>query len=494
MGIVQDKGLRFAIIFLFLLNFLTGLVFVNEGLFHFDSVFLAQAVEKTFHTGVLSPAVQGRYGSVVVSFLVSLPFLISGLYSDFVINLSSILFHSLSVAVLFLFVRELFNDNRQAFYCALLFSFTPFYFIPNTYGKEHGTSIFFLILSFLLLYRGVNKKSSFLVVLSTLIFVFAITTRESVLVTVPLFLLLFFRPKIAIRPLRLVFHQDSLDVKLLISFILPLIAAFSFVLFIYLKDAIFRSIFLQNTTSSISFVGLLSANFFYALYALGQSIPMLVFILFILGIFKMVAARKLFPALFLLFWFMLIFYIANTSSFVPRYLDIVIIPVYVFASYMLSKQYIKNRIITSAVVVYLVVDMFIFMCPMLIFRHQYNGEKRFALFVKEKTDNNAVIIALDDAPFIEYYAKRKTITCNVFDQKDIDKFVLTISEYLRKGIPVYLLESAITSYDSEYFHEALFVNFGITIVGVRLWEDYHSAEEGFGLRYKRLFKVHLKRG
>ncbi len=275
MDMAQDKGLRSAVIFLFLLNFLIGLVFINEGLFHHDSVILAQAVEKTFHTGILQPAVRGRYGSVITSFLVSLPFLIFGLYSDSVINLSSILFHSLSIAVLFLFVRELFNDNRQAFYCALLFSFTPFYSIPNTYGKEHGASMFFLILAFLLLYRGVNKKSSFFVALSTLIFVFTITIRESILIALPLFLLLFFRPKIAIRPLtpakggllqnshynfflrlirwirfpnanfglKIVFHQDSLDAKLLISFILPLIAASSFILFAYLEGAIYNALF-----------------------------------------------------------------------------------------------------------------------------------------------------------------------------------------------------------------------------------------------------------
>ncbi len=490
MGIVQGAGVRYIAIFLFLLNFVMGLAFVNEGLFHYDSVVLAQAVEKTFHTGALQPAVRGRYGSVIASFLVSLPFLIFGLYSDFVINLSSILFHSLSIAVLFLFVRELFNDKRQAFYCALLFSLTPFYFIPNTYGKEHGASVFFLILSLLVLCRGVNKRSSFLIALSTLIFVFTITIRESVLVTVPLFFLLFFRPTIGIRPFKFVFYKDSLDAELLVSFILPLFAAASFILFVYLKDSIHNALFV-NSTSSTSFIGLLSDNFFYALHTLRQAIPILIFILSVWGIFRMIVEHKLFPTLFLFFWFMLIFYIANTDTFVPRYLDIIIIPVYVSASYILSKLYIKNRIIISGVVAYFVISMFVFMYPMLSFRHQYNGEKRFALYVKEKTEDNAVVIALDGAPFISYYAKRKTISYDFNDSNKIDAFMKEVKEYLRKGIPVYLLGSALTSYPSKYFENVLYGNFNVAIAGIEVWEDYHSAEGQLYLRYQRLFKIEL---
>lgn len=491
MGSVYGAGLRYVAVLLFLMNLVMGIAFINEGLFHYDSVVLAQAVEKTFHTGILTPAVRGRYGSVIASFLVSLPFLISGFYSDLVINFSSVLFHSLSISVLFLFVRELFNDKRQAFYCALLFSFTPFYFIPNTYGKEHGASMFFLVLSFFVLCRGVNKKSSLLIALSTLIFVFTITIRESVLLTLPLFLLLFFRPVIRANPIKVSFHPDISNVKLLVSFMLPLAAVFSLILFVYLKDIIYSALFIFNTSSNF-FIGLFSDNFFYALRALRQTIPLLVFILFIWGIFRMIIEQKLSLVLFLLLWFMLIFYIANTCSFVPRYLDIIIIPVYIAASYMLSNLYTKNRIVISAVVGYLVISMFIFMYPMLDVRGKYNGEKRFALFVKEKTEPDAVIIALDDAPFINYYANRKTISFEFNDQANIDKFMGKTKEYLKNGIPVYLVESAIVSYPVKYFKRVLTKNFAITTLGYHLWEDYHSAEDGFNFMYMQLFKVEPK--
>lgn len=491
MGIAQDKGLRFAIIFLFLLNFLTGLVFVNEGLFHFDSVFLAQAVEKTYNTGILQPACKGRYGSVITAFLVSLPFFISGCYSDLVINFSSILFHSLSIVVLFLFVKELFNDDRQAFYCALLFSFTPFYFIPNTYGKEHGVSIFFLILSFLILYKGLNKKSPIFVGLSALIFVFALTTRESILIATPLFFLLFFLPKIEIHPLKIVFSRESLEPKLLFSFVLSFLTAFSFIFFAYLRHEIYGTLFV-NSTSLVRFEGLLSSNFYYALIALYKSIPLIVFILFIVGIFKMVIDSKLSLVLFLSFWFILIFYIANTKAFCPRYLDIVIIPVYVFSSYALSKLYAKNPIIVNFMVLYMVISMLLFMVPMLSFRNQYNGEKQFALFVKEKTENNAVILEADDAPFIEYYAKRKALTLDLCSVDKANRAIAVIKEYLKKGIPVYISESALMICRAQYFWGALLKNFHVTTTGKKAYENYHRPETRINIFYLKLFKVQIK--
>lgn len=206
----------------------------------------------------------------------------------------------------------------------------------------------------------------------------------------------------------------------------------------------------------------------------------------------MLAEYKLFLALFLLFWFMLIFYIANIDTFVPRYLDIIIVPVYVSASYMLSKLYIKYRVIISAVVAYLTISMFVFMYPMLNIRHQYNGEKRFALFVKDKTENNAIIIALDDAPFIRYYTKRETIVYDVIDPGKIDKFKEEVKGYLKKGIPVYLLASVLKSYPSKYFQSVLYGNFNVTLAGINLWEDYHNAEEHFDFYYNKLFKIELK--
>jgi hypothetical protein len=138
--------------------------------------------------------------------------------------------------------------------------------------------------------------------------------------------------------------------------------------------------------------------------------------------------------------------------------------------------------------------MFVFMYPMLILRHQYNGEKRFALYVKEKTEDNAVVIALDEAPFINYYAKRKTLSYDFSDPINIDEVMKEVKGDLSEGIPVYLLESALSTYPSEYFSNALVKNFGITPIGYNLWEDYHSAEDGFNLRYQRLFKIDLKRG
>ena len=223
-------------LFLFLLNFTLGLTFLNEGLFHFDSVVLAQAVEKTCSTGILQPAINGRYGSVIINSVLYLPFYLLGHNADFVTRFSSILFHSLSIAILFIFLKGLLNDLLIALFTALLLSFTPFYFSPNTYGKEHGMALFFLLSSFCLLQRAVRKKSLILTGLSAFIFIFTITIRESIIVTAPLFILLYFNPSFSFKPLRITFPKDRLNWKLTICLFASLLIAFLMPFFTYLKS------------------------------------------------------------------------------------------------------------------------------------------------------------------------------------------------------------------------------------------------------------------
>jgi hypothetical protein len=136
--------------------------------------------------------------------------------------------------------------------------------------------------------------------------------------------------------------------------------------------------------------------------------------------------------------------------------------------------------------------MFIFMHPMLVFRHYYNGEKQFALYAKEKTEDNAIIIAMDDSPFIDYYGNRKAIGHPVGDIRQLDDFINIIKGYLKDGRPVYLIESGLR-YDPDGFLEiALKRNFSISIVGEKLSEDYHRPELKLQTYHQRLFKLNFK--
>ena len=136
--------------------------------------------------------------------------------------------------------------------------------------------------------------------------------------------------------------------------------------------------------------------------------------------------------------------------------------------------------------------MFISMFPMLRFRHHYNGEKQYALFVNKNTQENAVIIALDDAPFIEYYGQRKIIAPPTTDEIKMIEFTGQIFNYLSDNTPVYLIWSAL-GYDRDRVLKGyLSRNFRITIVGEKLSEDYHSPDLGLKTYKQKLYRLNLR--
>jgi hypothetical protein len=171
----------------------------------------------------------------------------------------------------------------------------------------------------------------------------------------------------------------------------------------------------------------------------------------------------------------------------------VVIPVCVSAACALAFIYAKYRLIALSLLACCMVLMFSDIYPILSYRRTFNGEKQFALFVKEKTPENAIIIAMDDSVFIEYYGLRKCITYPP-DQAGLDRFILTISGYLRNNVPVYFSTGCLYGYDRKnILRRALRENFNLKLTGAHLAEDYHRAEVSFQTYSERLYKVELKK-
>lgn len=465
---------------LFLINFLIGLSFINAGLFHMDSVMLATAVEKTYQTGILQPAVHGRYGAVFINCILYFPFYLLGQNADFVTRFSSVLFHAFSAVAFFYFVRGVFADRAQAFNGALLFSLTPLYFIPDTYGKEHGMSIFFLLLAFLLLDSAIKKGSPILILFASTCYVFSITVRESLIWTVPLFALFFINPEIFWRPFKASITPERFRTPLLFAFIFPQAVFFSIVLSTYLVNVI-----------QLEYVnGILLPTFPHAIKDLMTSTPWPILPLLAIGIWGMARYEKPFTVIFFLFWLMMILLYGNTNWYTPRHLDIVIIPLNIFVSYALGRLYLRFKTIANIAVIYCVIAMLLFMYPMLEFRHDYNGEKEFALFVKSKTEANAVIATTDQFAFIEYYGKRRTLFLPLTGPKDaIKNFINTTNEYLADGVPVYYTNASFVEKYEQFSDYVVTRRYNISYIGQHLREDYHRPELDFRLSYQKLYKV-----
>ncbi|OGW75728.1 MAG: hypothetical protein A2Z72_03425 [Omnitrophica bacterium RBG_13_46_9] len=476
------------LLFLFLLNLFAGLFFINEGLFHHDSVLLAKAVEDTYATGQLQPEARGRYGAVIVNNIIHFPFFLLGHNADFTTRFSSVLFHSLSICTLFLFAYELLGSIMTAFFSGILLSFTPFYFSPNTWGKEHGLYITFILLSFYFLYRGTDKNNILSVGLSSFLAAFSVSIKESALAVLPLYFLLYLRPKFTTRPFRIVIKKERFDPKTLACLILPMAAVLGVLYFTYLKGEFYREIVLRDNTTAL-FMGPFSKMLKVAFKDLRIGVPPVIFLFFGLGIIRMFLQKKTFAPLFLLAWLALIFYFGNIETFVLRYLDIVMIPVYIGTAYFLSWLHDKDKVAANAIVLYFTLSMFLVMYPMLKFRHTYNGEKRYALFVRDKTEPNAIIITMDDSAFIEYYADRRTTPHPIDDAGKMIEFMKKIRSYVRKGIPVYVTGSAFSYDHKKTFRKVFDLSFDMESIGSLLAEDYHRPEVQFTKYNEELLKL-----
>ena len=93
---------------LFIICLITGILLINDGIFHHDGIVLAKAVEDTCRTGQLHSATKGRYGCVLVNSIIYFPFYLLGQRADFYIRFSSLLFHALSIVAFFLLIYEFF--------------------------------------------------------------------------------------------------------------------------------------------------------------------------------------------------------------------------------------------------------------------------------------------------------------------------------------------------------------------------------------------------
>jgi hypothetical protein len=484
--------MKWILAFLFLLNFITGLSLLNEGLFHCDSVFLAEAVEKTYATGVLQPAYRGRFGSVIVNLALYYPFFLLGQNADFALRVSSILFHSLSIVVLFLLVSELLGNRLAAFFTAWLFSFTPLYLIPNTYGKEHGLSNFVFLLSLYLLSQAFTRRSLLICGISSFLLACSVTIRESMLAVIPLYFFLYGRPAISFHPLRVIIPKERRSLKWLSAAFVPFLLALIFSLRAYLGSVIYDSVMIENFASS-NFMGFFSPVFPYALRDFCLAIPLSLLVFSVTGVVMMLRNRRIFIVVFFLFWFAFLFYFGNVSCYAPRYLDIPGIAVYVFASYALSLFYRKYKLGVWLLFLCCIVYMLILILPLLVFRHGYNGEKQFAFYVARNTEPNAVVIAMDDAPFIEYYAKRKTLNHPIENQNEIDAFIAMLKKQLEGDLPIYLIGSGLSYDPHSNFRESFFNSFNLELVGRKLAEDYHRPELQFQTYEEELLRVTLKK-
>lgn len=479
---------------LFLFSLLLRLFFMNNGLFHYDSVDFAIQAEKTVGEGKIHYAHgMGFPGMAILNGLAyGLDTLIRGAQSaELSITLLSILFGAASIIILYLFTKELTQNRFIAFTAALLFSVTPLFLSVTTFALSHGASVFFSLLALLLFQKAEQKGPKWkysLVILSGLTLGFAVTIRITNVLYVVLIPLLYFKPELKLKGLILYNPKIKEAILTAAFFLTPLILVF--LLLYWPKISTAGISFITATAGSVQWLGIYSKMPRFLLGGLTRSVSPIGWVLMLGGIICSLKLKRY--SIILLVWFVIFaIYFLNLSGTVAlRHLIPLLIPICIYIATALDWIKDKNKIIAALIIVILLLTMLMPMYPILDFRTQYCGNKEFAHYVEQNTEPNSVIIAMDEAIHIIYYTNRTTLgPPRDGNDKKIKIFVNKIDRYLDHNTPVYIIGTAFTYDPGRKVRQAVLNRYNLTVIGSSLNEDYHNKAMFDGKFEERLFKI-----
>ncbi len=458
-------------IMLFLLPLLLALFYLNEGLFHYDAIVLAQAVEKTFETKQLQPAVNGRYGAVIITAVVYFPFWLLGQNADLAVLLTSAIFYAASIPAVYLFIRTLFGNQLIGVYAAALFAATPIYLSPNTFGKEHGMALFFVFSAFYLLLRGLQKGNGKILAASAAALIISHTVREATLFFLPFYLFLAF------------FTKAGVDARQRAKCVLaPYAICFLILYLTYFGFVIQKTFFPSQAGTAYLFPRPELRKL--AFDAIWQTTPITMLTFAAAGIFF--GMKKKLQTTFVLAMLLTSFvFFANISTFAARYLDVFMFALAVLAAVGLAFVAQKSRIAAHAITGYLCISSLLIITPILSVRSNYNGQMHVGQWIAQNTTQDAVIITQDDAPFITYYGRRQTIGPPTGNLSATIEFVEKVSEILAKNTSVYLTISGLFDDPEDINKNALPRYFEFANNHSILSEDFHNAE----IRMQRYYQI-----
>ena len=483
---------------LFLFSLLLRLFFMNDGLFHYDSVDFAIQAERTVEELKIHYAHgMGFPGMAILNGLAyGTDALIRGTQSaELSITLLSIIFGAAAVVIFYLFTKELTQDRFIAFTAALLFSITPLFLSVTTFALSHGASVFFSLLAIYLFQKSEQKEQRWryrLIILSGLTLGFAVTIRITNVLYAALILLLYFNPKFEQRELILEKPKIKEIILTGVLFITPLIL--TFLLLYWPKISTAGLGFITATAESVKWLGIYSQMTLFLLNWLNSSVILLGWILMLGGLVYSLKAKRY--SIILLAWFVIFaIYFLNLSGTVsPRHLIPLLIPVYIYIATALEWVKSKNKLVAAVIIVILVLAMLIPVYPILEFRTQYCGPKEFAYYVQQNTEPDSVVIAVDEWIHLKYYANRTTLT-HTQDGNDtkILEFLDRIDNYLDNNTPVYIVETGFSYDPGQKIQKSIVTNYNLTLIGSHLNEDYHKKAMFDGRFEERLFKIqHLE--
>jgi len=357
---MNKKNIIYLIMFvLFILSFTFRVMYMNDGLYHHDSVQLAYAVENSLETGTIHGAVGGKYFAVFVYMMFHV---VSYLPLELSLTLFTILMASLSIIALFLFVNELTDNLYIAAVSALLFSFNPLYLSITTYAKSHGLAIFMILMTAYFLVRFLKDNNLISLILFIVLYGLSLMTRIDNILFVPMFIFLIVFSNKFVKDSKV----DGFDQAVLFCTIITM------TIFLYgMKLIYYYSVDIPRMG-----IEMILIHWFVSYDFIIVSLTTPIFVLMVLSGFYMIYKKQDHLLLLLMIWFCSIFFVLGMSPTVaPRYLITCLIPLIIIVSHGMNYLRSKNNIIAALFITGLIIFQCITIIPILEYRNDYCGTK-----------------------------------------------------------------------------------------------------------------------
>ena len=461
---------NYIILFLFLISFIIRLIYLDSGLLHHDSVEYAIATENTLETGKLQSVVGERYALILINSIVYLipHFIFDAQSSELTLNITTILFASLSVILLYLFIQEFLNNRYISFSSALLFSLNPIFLSTTTYAKDHAPSIFFILLVGYSLLRILKYDTSLYKILFGFSIGILLFIRSSDIIVILPFFLIYVFPHLFLKREDIVFNKKY-EFKNLLLLLFPL-ALFLIIYFV-----------LQYPFSlgySDKFVNPIPDLVDIFLIIMVSSTTLGVFLV-VYGTFYYLKKKKYLVLLFLIWSFLILIFYSSFFSTKLRFFVPIVIPISILMAIGLNEIKQRFGIVSHVLLIITVSLMLMFSHQALAFRHNYSSGKEVAIYIDDVTEENALIFDWgDDSIFYDYYIKRSVIGCPyIGKEKEFNDKINMINRALDNNIPVYLVDRCFLYGRAEELQETIRIlneNYDFKQIGEVQSENYED--------------------
>jgi hypothetical protein len=423
--------------------------FRSGGLFHVDEVVTARAAERLVNDGVLTGEVNGRYGTVLLTALFHAPYhAVTGKGAEAPILFLGVLAGSLAVLLAWLLVEELTGNRRLALLSAAFLNFNGLFLVTTTTGKEHTLLLFFLLLSLFLLFRGAREGSLPLVTLGAASYGAALTVHEAAIPFAPVVLAFLLHAGRRFSP-------GDTKRQLLAALLFLAFAALPFPAYLWRVVAEMAA----PSGSALPSLPAAAAILLHFSRNLVESSGWPFAALLLPGL--LLARRHGSLFVLLLLWLPLFLYFGTLPAMSDRYLLLVLVPLSTLPASAVDALAARFRSVAASRAVAAVAAALVCLPgiaaarPALEARSVITGPKNLARIAGSVTEPDAVILAMDEAPFLEYYGRRRTLPHPIGPPAEMAAFVQGVKERVDRGEHVYVVLTALLYDDDGCLKEML---------------------------------------